>query len=134
MSNSINPLRPLPRAEQFAAPYWEALKRGEFLLPKDLQTGKFFFPTRAINTEQFEWAPASREGKIVSYSWVHLQPSEGYADQLPYLLATVALDDGPQMMCNILDAQPEDVFIGRRVSLVLEERADGWVIPQFTPS
>lgn len=129
----MNPARPIPHAEPFAAPYWEALRRHEFLLPRDTRTGEFFLPIRAAAPGPFEWAPARREGAIVSYSWVHLQPSEGYADDLPYVLATVALDDGPQLMANIIDATEDQVRIGQRVRLVFEERAEGWVVAQFTP-
>lgn len=134
MSAHVNPYRPIPRADPFAAPYWAALKRGEFRLPRDLATGQFFSPVTAIPTASFEWAQAPQGGEIASYSWVHLQPSDGYADELPYVLATVRLDAGPQLMCNIVNATDDEVAIGRRVHLVLEHRESGWVIPQFEVS
>jgi hypothetical protein len=34
-------------------------------------------------------------------------------------------------MANILDAGPDDVWIGRRVRLVFEDRAGGAVVAQF---
>lgn len=123
--------RPIPRADSFAAPYWEALKHGEFKLPRDLASGRYFSPVIAIPTSPYEWADAPRGGEIASYSWVHLQPSDDYADELPYVLATVRLDAGPQLMCNITNATTENVTIGRRVQLTFETRAQGWVIPQF---
>lgn len=125
--------RPIPRADSFAAPYWEALRRHEFLLPRRTDTGKFFLPIRAIAPGPFEWAPAKHEATIISFSWVHRQPSEGYAPELPYVLAVVALDDGPQLMANIVDATEEEVRIGARVRLVFEERAEGSVVAQFKP-
>ena len=36
-------------------------------------------------------------------------------------------------MTNIVDASEDQVRIGRRVRLVFEERAEGWVVAQFTP-
>lgn len=123
-------VRPLPRAEGPTAPYWQALRRREFLLPYDADQGRFLHPIESLSGASPDWRPAPREGRIESYSWVHL-PTEGY-EQVPYVLATVALDNGPQLMCNILDAHSNDVQIGARVSLVFEERADGWVVPQFT--
>ena len=125
------PQRPAPRVDPFAVPYWEALRRGEFVLPRDVTTGEFLSPTRAVPGVEVEWVPAARGGHIVSYSWVYLQPMDGYATQLPYVLATVRLDDGPQMMCNIIDPVPEKVTIDRRVELVLEALANGVVVPQF---
>lgn len=127
----MNPHRPAPRTEPFAAPFWEALRRHQFLLPRNTENGEFFLPIRAIRPGPFEWEPAPREGEIVSFSWVHLQPSDGYASELPYVLATIGLDGGPQLMANVLDAGPQDVWIGRRVRLVFEDRVDGAVVAQF---
>jgi uncharacterized OB-fold protein len=123
--------RPQPRAEGPTAPYWQALRRREFLLPYDTRAGRFLHPIESLTGATVEWVPAPREGRIVSYSWMHL-PTEGYAE-VPYVLATVALDNGPQLMCNIVDADADEVDIGARVRLVFEERADGWIVPQFTP-
>lgn len=133
MNDQVNEHRPIPRAEPFAHPYWDALKRGEFVLPRSTETGEYFHPIRAVAPGPLEWVPAPEQGEIVSFSWVHIQPSEGYADELPYVLATIRLDAGPQLMCNIVGAAPDDVRIGRRVTLAPERRADGWVVAQFTP-
>lgn len=122
--------RAVPRAEGPTAPYWEALRRREFLLPYDVERDRFLHPIEYFAATRLEWLPAPQEGTVESYSWVHL-PAEGYED-LPYVLATIALDKGPQLMCNIVDADRDDVVIGARVTLVFEERAEGWVVPQFT--
>lgn len=123
--------RPQPRAEGPAAPYWAALRRREFVLPYDAERGRFRHPIESLAGAAVEWRPAPGEGEIVSYSWVHLS-AEGY-EEVPYVLATVVIDDGPQLMCNIVDASEDDVRIGARVRLVFEERAEGWVVAQFTP-
>ncbi len=124
--------RPLPRAEGPTAPYWDALRNGDFRLPYDTQRDRFLHPIESLSGVVREWLPAPREGHIVSYSWVYL-PTEGYVD-LPYVLATIKLDRGPQLMCNIIGVEFGDVHIGGRVKLILEERADGWLVPQFTPT
>ena len=123
--------RPTPRAEGPTAPYWEALRSREFLLPYDATGDRFLHPIESLAGVAVEWLPAPREGRIVSFSWVHL-PTEGY-EELPYVLATVGLDNGPQLMCNIVDVGSSEISIGTRVRLVFEERADGWIVPQFTP-
>jgi uncharacterized OB-fold protein len=113
------------------APYWQALRRREFLLPYDTRRGRFLSPVESLADAAIEWRPAPRDGRIVSYSWIHL-PADGY-DDLPYVLATVEVSGGPQLMCNIVDAEPGEVRIGAPVRLVFEERSGGWVVPQFTP-
>jgi uncharacterized OB-fold protein len=108
------------------------LRRRDFVLPRHTGTARFLHPVESLTGEDVEWAPAPREGEIISYSWVHL-PTHGYAEDVPYVLATIGLDNGPQLMCNIVNAGPTDVRIGARVHLVFEERSDGWVVAQFTP-
>jgi len=121
--------RPQPRAEGPSGLYWQALRRREFLLPYDAHKDRFLHPIESLVGTPVEWLPAPRQGHIVSFSWVHL-PTEGY-EEVPYVLATVALDKGPQLMCNIANAEVGDVQIGARVELTFEERADGWIVPQF---
>ena len=49
----------------------------------------------------------------------------------PYAVAVVKLDEGPVMMTNLLNCDPEAVSVGMPVRACFEERADGFKIPQF---
>ena len=51
---------------------------------------------------------------------------------MPYVVALVALDEGPTMMTNLVDCDPNAVSIGQRVRVVFERRGEV-VLPQFTP-
>lgn len=39
---------PVPRAEGPTAPHWQALRRREFLLPRDTNTGRFLHPADTL--------------------------------------------------------------------------------------
>jgi acetyl-CoA acetyltransferase len=52
----------------------------------------------------------------------------------PYVIAIVALDDDPRvrLVTNIVDAEPETVHVGLRVSVQFEQHDDVW-LPVFAP-
>jgi uncharacterized OB-fold protein len=70
---------------------------------------------------------------VVTYTVVHQPPSAAFASEVPYVLAVVRLAEGPQMMANILHADPARVRVDLPVRVVFEERAGGVRIPQFEP-
>jgi uncharacterized OB-fold protein len=48
------------------------------------------------------------------------------------VVAVIELQEGPKMMANIVNCDPENVEIGDPVGINFEER-DGQKIPQFEP-
>lgn len=128
--------RPLPEINDTNRPYWEAAKRHELLLPKCGSCGKFFLPPRSwcphcYAQDKLGWALASGRGIVASFSKLYLTPFEGYVEKFPYVLATVKLAEGPQMMANIINCDPEAVHVGSQLKVTFEERAEGVVVPQF---
>lgn len=130
--------RPLPEVDSINQAYWDAAGRGEFVLPKCNACGSFFFPPRSwcpkCYSKNVGWCPASGEGKIASYSKVYISSFESYVAEFPYVLATVKLAEGPQLMANIVNCDPEQLRIGGPVRVTFEMRAEGVMVPQFEPA
>ena len=53
-------------------------------------------------------------GEIVSYTITHVA-QEGFEKQTPYIIAIVKLDEGPSLTAQIVDCNPSDVAIGKKV-------------------
>ena len=66
--------------------------------------------------------------------FVDYAPLPGYASEVPYVLATVRLAEGPQMMTNLVDCDWRQVRIGMPLRLRWQARAGGFLVPQFTPT
>ncbi|HLH86772.1 MAG TPA: Zn-ribbon domain-containing OB-fold protein [Thermoplasmataceae archaeon] len=64
----------------------------------------------------------SGKGEIVSYTVVHEAPPT-FTRQRPYVLAIVKLDEGPSITAQIVDADPGEVEIGKRVRSVFRRIA-----------
>jgi hypothetical protein len=55
-----------------------------------------------------------------------------FADDLPYVLALVELDEQPglRMVTNIIDSELSEITAGAPVEVTFEQRGE-WSIPQF---
>ena len=51
---------------------------------------------------EYEWVEACGRVKVITFTVVHQVPSQAFADDLPYVLAVIGLEEGPQMMANVV--------------------------------
>jgi len=70
-------------------------------------------------------------GTVITYTIVHRPPTPAF--EVPYVIAIVRLDEGYEMMTNIVDCSPEWVRIGERVQLALLAVSDEITLPCFRP-
>ena len=61
-------------------------------------------------------------------------PHPGFADNLPFVLAIVELEEGPRMMTNIVDCDPESVTIGMDVTVTFDDITEEVTLPKFRPA
>lgn len=62
-------------------------------------------------------------GKVYSYTTIYDAPS-GFKDLAPYVLALVRLDEGPLVLSQIVDVDPELLKIGMSVQVVFRRIGD----------
>ena len=120
------PARPQPTPNALSAPYWEGLARGELLLQACARCGTLRHYPRLLCTDCFHdgvrWQRASGAGRIHSWTVAHHAFSPAFADDLPYTLVTVDLEEGPRALGRW---RGDALAIGRAVCARVERRADG---------
>lgn len=128
------PRKPVPSINPTTEPYWKAATRGEFLLPRCQACGRFHHQPRLwcpyCWSSKLEWAQPSGRGVLLTYSVVYQPPSPAF--EVPYVLAIVRLDEGPQLMCNLIDTDPAELRCDLLVEVTFEQRGDV-ALPQFRP-
>jgi uncharacterized OB-fold protein len=128
--------KPLPRVNDTSRPYWDGVQAGKLLLQRCRACGSFVHYPRAwcpaCWKTDLEWVESRGKGRIVTFTVVH-QALESYAGDVPYVLAVVRLDEGQQIMTNIVEVDPSQVRVELAVEVVFEERAGGFRVPQFRP-
>jgi len=103
--------------------YNDALKKGNLLGLKCRTCGAITCPPKMTCQEcastDLDVTELSGSGKIVTFSVVNVGP-EGREAEAPYILVLVQLDEGPWIMGNFADIDPNKVtmdLIDKRVQL-----------------
>ena len=121
-----------------SAEYWAACRRHELLVQRCRDCGTHQFYPRILCTacpgRLLDWVRASGRGTVRSFTVVHRPLSEAFAADVPYVVALVALAEGPTMMTHVVGCDAEAVRIGLPVEVVFDNRPDGVTLPMFRPA
>jgi uncharacterized OB-fold protein len=124
-------MKPLPRITPDNQPFYAALKDGRFVLPYCTDCGKPHLPPGPVCpfcfSERLEWKPASGRGRISTWTVVHKAWFPAFAEDIPYNVVQVELDEGPRLTANVI-APNEKLKIGMLVEIVF-----GHGIHRFKP-
>ena len=139
MATPAKPAKPLPNLEDpVSAPFWREAGQGRLSFQKCSACGYIRWPAAAICPECWspdaEWTPVAPEGEIWSFGIYDRAFSSAFEDDIPYVVALVTVDAGPQMITNIVDVDPADVTVGMRVTAVYEPFGEDAAIVKFRPS
>ena len=125
-------MKPVPDAD--TKPYWDGIAAGELRLQRCEACGEAVFYPRAVCPHCFSgaltWFTAAGTGSVYSYTVAHRGFGD-FAEQAPFTVALVDLDEGVRMMTRIVGTR--NVAIGMRVRMTVEEIADV-ALPCFRPA
>jgi len=127
--------KPVPAPTLETAPYWEGCRQHQLRIQRCSNCRQCqFFPRiycAKCFSEQVEWINASGRAKILSFTVVRRPVSPAFANEVPYIVALVTLEEGPQMMTNIVGCAPDEVAIGMPVEVIFEDWSETISIPKF---
>ena len=134
--------KPLPMIVPWTKPYWEAAKRHELLLLRCIDCGQYRHPMAAgesfmcpncTSTKQPQWAKVSGRAKVMTWTAVHRVYHPGFADETPYVVVIVLLEEGARMIANLRGIKFEAIKANMDVEVCFEELSDEITLPQFRP-
>ena len=135
---SEKPLKHFPRPTPETEAYWDGCRKHELLLQRCVACSEFQFYPRIVCTsclsDKLEWVKANGQGKILTFTVVRRPVSEAYAADIPYVVALIELDEGPTMMSNVVECDPEALKIGDPVQVMFEDWSKDISIPMFSPA
>lgn len=69
---------------------------------------------------------------MYSFTIVRYPAHPELAASVPYVVALIELDEGPRLVSNVVEVDPELVAIGQRVQVRFDRLEPGAVLPRFT--
>jgi uncharacterized OB-fold protein len=132
-----------PQIDWESRAYWEGAGRGELVLQRCRACQVVQHRPRGLCvsclSDDIEHFLASGRGEVYTYSIVHQNQMPNFRNALPYVVAYVQLEEGPQLLTNIVGCEPDSVSIGMsvRVDFVPTEDAqsgDILGVPRFVPT
>lgn len=133
-----SPARIAPVASAESAEYWAGLRRHELLLQACAACAARQFYPRALCTAcgstRLAWTRASGRATLRSWSLVRRGVSDAYAQDVPYALALVELEEGPTMMSTLVGVALDAVRIGIPLEVEYDDRPEGYTLPRFRPA
>ena len=131
---------PAPFVNTEIKQFWDATAEGRLLLPRcqDCQAVIWFprpFCPECAST-RVDWFQASGRGTVYSYTVNRRGGADlpEYRNAGVYVLAYVELEEGPRLMTNIVDCDPESLAVGLPVRVAFRELTEEWSAPVFRPA
>jgi uncharacterized OB-fold protein len=128
LNDTLSVRREAPKPRSFSKPYWDATREKKLLVQYDRKSGKYQFFPRATSIftgrPDLEWREVSGKGEIFSYTIAHRArpPFQGHE---PFAIGLVTLDEGVNVMANIVHCTPDRLKIGLRVKPFWAPLANG---------
>jgi uncharacterized OB-fold protein len=131
------PQKPVPEVNPWAKPFWEAAHDEKLMLQKCTDCNKhIFYPRIACPhcfSDNVEWVEASGKGTIFSYTVVENNAPSAFIADMPYVVAIIRLEEGVQMLSNIVDCDFNELRCDMPVEVTFEKLNDEFTLPKFRP-
>src|SRR5436305_14544566 len=120
--------KPLPVPSQESKPYWEGLRERKLMMPRCNDCKRYWFPPTlncpSCSSANWSWTAMSGRGRIFSYVIYHRVYHPGFADEVPYAVAVIELDEGPRMISNVIGIAPDKLSCDMKVEVAYQPITD----------
>ena len=130
------PTRP-PQPNVETQRFWDAAAEGRIELPRcDACELVIWYPREVCpdcQSTDMTWITLSGRGTVYSYTVARSGASRSWKEHLPFVVAYVRLDEGPTMLTNVVECEPDSVSIDMAVTAVFDDTGEGSALVRFRP-
>ena len=127
--------KPIPTVDSDTQKFWEGCKAHELRLPQCSICGHLFYPPQALCphclSPKLDWVVSSGRGKVYSMTIIHQNGSRGFKEETPYVMAYVQLEEGVQLLTNVVGTEPYEVKVDTPVEVIFEDITEEISLPKF---
>ena len=129
--------RPLPRPDDpMVTAYYEHCAAGKLCFQRCSGCGTWRHVPRIMcaqcGSAEWEWAESSGRGKLFSWTVCHQAMHPAFADEVPYAVAVVELEEGVRMVTGLRGIDLDALALDLPLRVTFEEAAEGIALPYFT--
>jgi uncharacterized protein len=130
--------KPLPQPNADDRFFWEGCRMHEMRFQECTSCGFIRWPASILcpscHSTSTRYIKAAGKGKIYTFAVHHRAYHPGFQNDLPYITAVIALDEGPHFLSNIVDCKSDEVYCDMPVEVVWEDIDEAFSLPKFRPS
>jgi uncharacterized OB-fold protein len=123
----------VPQPTKLTQPFWDGCREHILLVQQCATCHHFVFVPQEFcptcRSLQLQWVEARGHGEIVTFTTVWRAQTPAF--ESPYVVAVVRLDEGYEMLTNIVDTALSDVRIEARVTVRFLDLPGGVTLPCF---
>ena len=128
-----------PKPTALSQPFWEGTTARELRFQRcgDCDAAVWYPRLRCpcCLGDDLRWMRSSGQGSIYTFNVMRRPGNPMMADEVPYVVALIDLDEGYRMLTNITGCAPEAIECGQRVEVAWDvELSDGRRLPTFAPA
>lgn len=128
---------PIPNPDPDSAPFWAATLAGRLELPRCDRCHRIVVYPRPrcpyCHSSSLTWTHLSGRGTVYASTLVYRPADVSFADEVPYVVALVDLEEGGRLMTRIVDCPADEVHTGMAVTVRFQPISDEAALPVFSP-
>jgi uncharacterized protein len=136
IKDTLNVKRESPQWRSFSKAYWDATCEKKLLLQYDPRAKRYQHfprPTSLVSGHRtLEWREVSGKGEIFTYT-IARRTREPFAGHEPFFIVMVTLDEGVNVMANMVNCDTQEMKIGLRVKPYWAPLPNGTHLLMFEP-
>ncbi len=129
---------PVSMNPELSAPFWEATKRHELMMPRCKTCANIFFYPRErcpkCMSDDLGWTRLGGRGRLYSFTVVHQTAHPAFQPEAPHIYAIIQLDEGARMPSNLVECAIEDARIDMPVEAVFDDGSEEFTLVKFRPA
>ena len=130
--------KPLPTPGIDSKPYWDAARRHELMMQKCQDCGRVYFPPSVscnyCSSLNVEWVKLSGRGRLYTFAVANRGFTPVWAEEVPYPVIMVELEEGPRLISSIVDCKTEDLKLDMPVEVVFDDVTEEATLVKFRPA
>ncbi len=126
---------PLPVPNLDNQEFFDKSREHKLVLRHCRDCESFLHPPRpncpSCGSENLEWLESPGKGTIYTFTITRQLVSRAFVGRLPWAVVEVELEEGINLISNLVECDPEEIEIGMPVEVIFEEVNEEFTLPKF---